>query len=128
MTARATATPLGDGLFALHFDLINDTPAAVEVPAYEPFLDFSVHATADGAPVPVQQPALDTGVRATMIHVPDHGSTRVDTPIRLRIGAAAEAGTDGFVWTIAHPMEGLRLRVELELPPPFAGEYELSPA
>ena len=126
MSARATVTPLGDDLFALHFELINDSPAAVEVPAYEPFLDFSVHATAGGTPVAVQQPALDIGVRATTIHVPNHGSTRVDTPIRLRISADADAGTDGFVWTIAHPREGLRLHIDLELPAPFAGEYELS--
>src|SRR5690348_2817460 len=101
MTVRATATPLGDDLFALHFDLINDGSDEVEVPAYEPFMEFSVHATADGTPVPVQQPALDTGVRVMTIHVHGHGSTRLDTPIRLRIGADAEAGTDGFVWTIA---------------------------
>ena len=127
MSVRAILTPLGDDLFALHFDLINEGPEPIDLPAYEPFLDFSVTARTGGNPVPVRQPALDIGLQATTIHVPAHGSAGLETPIRLRIAAGAEAGTDGFVWTVAHPLAGLSLRIEVGLPAPFAGSYELSP-
>jgi hypothetical protein len=127
MTVRAVLTPLGEDLFGLHFDLINDGPEPIEIPAYEPFLAFSVLAAAGSTPVPVRQPALDLGLQATTIHLAPHAGTTLETPIRLHIAAGAEAGTDGFVWTVAHPLAGLSLRIDLALPAPFAGEYELSP-
>jgi hypothetical protein len=125
MTARAFVTDLGDDLYALHVDLVNDSPDPVEVAVCEPFLDFTVVAVADQAEVPVRQPALDVGVRRATVRIPAHCHIKVETPIRLRIAAGAEPGDDPYVWTIAHAREGLAVHLYLELPSPYGGECDV---
>ncbi len=125
MTARAFATDLGNGLFALHVDLVNDSTDPVEVAVGEPFLDFTVVAVAGQAEVPVDRPPLDADVRRTTRRIPAHCHAKVETPIRLRIAAGAEAGDDPYVWTVAHARDGLAVHLDLELPSPYGGECDV---
>ena len=122
----AVAIPVGDALYALRFELRNVGETAIELPAEYPFTAFSVTATAGGQPLVVHQPALDIAVRPTTFHLPAGGRITVETPIRLRIAEGAEAGTDGFIWTIAHRREALSLQVLLDLPGAFGGPCPVS--
>lgn len=125
MTARAFVTDLGGDLFALHVDLVNDSPDPVEVTVGEPFLDFTVVAVADRAEVPVARPPLEAGGRRTTLRIPAHSHAKVETPIRLRIAAGAEPGDDPYVWTVAHDLDGLAVHLHLELPSPWGGECDV---
>ena len=125
MTARAFVTDLGDDLFALHVDLVNDSPDPVEVAIGEPFLDFTVVAVADQAEVPVARPSLAAEVRPTTLRIPAHCHAKVETPIRLRIAAGAEAGDDPYVWTVPHARDGLAVHLYLKLPSPYGGECDV---
>ena len=128
MTAscRVVAAGSGDGTFSLRFELTNHGTQPLELPSYEPFLAFSVHAEADGVPVPVHEPELDIAVQRTTIRVPVGETITVETPIRLRIAAGAAPGSDGFEWTVPHAPQGLTLRATLNLPPDFAGTYPVA--
>ena len=119
VSCRATALPAGDDVYALSFELRNATADTVEVPFTEPFMDFEILAsTAEGA-VEVHCPALDIPVRRSTLVVPSGGTTPLQTPVRLRIGADADVGTDGFVWTVPRSRDALTLQVRLTLPEPF---------
>ena len=122
MTARAFGTDLGDGLFALHVDLVNDSPDPVEVPVGDPFLDFAVVAVAADAEVPVHRPGLEVEVRRTTVRIAAHGHAKVETPVRLRFAAGAGPGDDPYVWTVAHARDGLAVHLDLKLPSPYGGE------
>jgi hypothetical protein len=125
MTARAFVTDLGDDLFALHIDLVNDSAEPVEVPIGEPFLDFTVVAVADAAEVPVDRPDLRADVHRTTVRIPAHRHAKIETPIRLRIAAGAGPGDDPYVWTVAHTRDGLAIHLDLELPSPYGGECDV---
>jgi hypothetical protein len=125
MTARAFVTDLGDDLFALHVDLVNDSPDPVEVEVGDPFLDFAVVAVADDAEMPVTRPDLAVDVQRTTLRIPAHCHAKVETPIRLRIAAGAEAGDDPYVWTVAHARDGLSVHLYLRLPSPYGGECDV---
>jgi hypothetical protein len=87
---------------------------------YEPFIAFSVLATAHNKPLTVHQPALDIPINPTTIHLPPKVTVTLETPIRLRISESAKPVTDGFLWTIAHAKETVSLQIKLDLPTPFA--------
>ena len=103
----------------------NPGKTPIVLPAHEPFVAFSVLATAGGKPLIVHQPALDIGVNPITIVLPPGGVVTLHSPIRLRIAAGAEPGTDRFVWTIAQRPEDVTLHVRLGLPPPFDGPFPL---
>ncbi|MGD0096496.1 MAG: hypothetical protein ABSB60_08375 [Terracidiphilus sp.] len=115
IACRAIATPMGEPIYSLRFELRNQGPASIELPIYEPFTAFSILATAGGKPLTVHQPVLDIGVRRATLRLEPKATTIIQTPIRLRIAENAKPGTDGFVWTIAHAREGLSLAAKLEL-------------
>jgi hypothetical protein len=116
-TCRAALTPASDGEYGIRFTLSNPTSTAITLKSYEPFLQFQIRATAEGAELPVAQPPLDIPVQRVSITVPASGSVELATPIRLRFGAPASQ--QRFVWSIAHDAKGVQLTFTLELPAPF---------
>jgi len=119
-SCRVIAAACGDAIYSLHFELCNHGTVPIELSTYEPFIAFSVLATADSKPLTVHQPALDIPVNPMTIRLPPKVTVTLETPIRLRISEGAEPGTDGFVWTIAHAKETVSLQIKLDLPAPFA--------
>jgi hypothetical protein len=108
-------------IYSMRFELHNRGAATVELSTLEPFTSFTVTGVAGGKPVTVHQPALDIPVRPMTIRVPPKKTVTIETPIRLRIAQGAEAGSDGFVWTIPHDKKAVSLEVKLNLPEPFDG-------
>ena len=116
---RAVLTPASDGEYGVRFELSNPTGHAIALDTYEPFLQFQVRATANGAALAVDQPALDIPVQPKTVMVPAAGTIELVTPVRLRLRAGAPPAQDRFVWSIAHEFAGVQLIFTLELPPPF---------
>ncbi len=121
---RAWAQPAGDGSLALAIELALDRGPAVALPAFSPFIAFTLQAQADGRPVAVQQPALDLPLHPVQLRVAPGAPLTLHPPIRLRFAGheaadAESAAGDGLVWTIAHPREGVTLTLHLDLPAPF---------
>lgn len=116
---RVIVLPNGEDTYALMFELHNAGADPVNLSCYEPFMDFEVIASAGESPVPVHQPALDIAVREVSVRVAEGGATFLPTPVRLRIREGAEAGVDGFLWTIPRDPDAVWLQVLLHLPPPF---------
>ena len=123
---RAVATPVGNDIYYLRVELENAGAEPVEVATYEPFTAFSIAGTADGRPVMVHQPALDIPVNATTLRIEPGETVTLESPIQLRIAAGADAGNDGFIWTIPHDKAAVELRVQLALPAPLDGTCPLS--
>lgn len=119
ISCRAVAAGCGEPIYFLRFELVNSGPASIELETYDPFMAFSVSAWAGGQRLTVHQPVLDIPVRRAILRLLPQVTVTVGTPIRLRIAEGAEAGTDGFVWTIAHARETTLFEVKLELPAPF---------
>ena len=119
ISCRAVAARCGEPIYFLRFELVNSGPASIELETYDPFMAFSVSAWAGGQRLTVHQPVLDIPVRRAILRLLPQVTVTVGTPIRLRIAEGAEAGTDGFVWTIAHARETTLFEVKLELPAPF---------
>jgi len=118
-SCRVTAVASGEAMYSLHFELINDSAAPVELAMYEPFTAFTMRAMAGDKPLTIDQPAYDIPVNRTIIRVPAGGALTLVTPIRLRILERAEPGTNGFIWTIAEAKEKVSLQIKLNLPDPF---------
>ena len=114
--ATATATRAGENLYALRLEVENPGGEPIEVDTYEPFLAFSVTGTADGRPVTVHQPALDIPINPITLRIDPGETVTLEPPIRLRIVAGAEAGDDGFIWTIPYDPDAVELQVELTTP------------
>jgi hypothetical protein len=128
MNSRATEAPVScramliaaeQSIYSLRFELHNRGAATVELSTLEPFTSFTVTGRAGERPVTVHQPALDIPVRPKTIRVGPNATATIETPIRLRIAEGAEAGNDGFVWTIPHDRKSVSLEVRLNLPAPF---------
>lgn len=125
-SCRAALTPASDGEYGIRFTLTNPTSNPITLKTYEPFLQFQLRATADGAPLAVTQPPLDIPVRALTITVPASRSIDLVTPIRLRFGAGPPS-QQRFVWSIAHAAKGVQLTFTLDLPAPFDQPFTAQP-
>ena len=113
---RAILTPSGGAEYGIRFELTNPTPRPIALDIDEPFLQFRVRASADGAALAVVQPTLDIPINPTTVTVPAAGTLTLASPVRLRFGAPSR---DGLVWSIAHAPAGVELTFTLELPAPF---------
>lgn len=118
-TVRGTALPLGEHIYALTFELRNETAESVDLASYEPFTDFEVLASAGGVRVPVHQPELDIAVREVNIRLPRGVATLLQTPVCLRIEEGAQVASNGLLWTVPRDPDAVSLQVRLLLPPPF---------
>lgn len=119
VTVSATAWPQGEDLASLTIDLRNGTAEDLQLSFNEPFTAFEVLASTQEGPVAVHQPPLDIPVQATSITLPAGGTVSLQTPVRLRITEGAEAGSDGWVWTVPRRRDAVSLQVRLLLPALF---------
>jgi hypothetical protein len=115
---RANLIAQAPGSYDIVFTLTNSSERAVQLEAYQPFLQFQVRALVGASAVAVMQPELDIPVQPQTLTVPGLSDLVLYTPIRMLIEPGATS-RDGMLWAVDHAVHGLVLEFTLGLPAPF---------
>jgi hypothetical protein len=104
----------GDRL-TLAFALANRSSQPRTIRYHRPFMQFDLHAAADGHELPVVRADFDAPVQPAELHLPGGGRGTLDTPVRLRFSPTREMVDDPFVWTIVGEPATVELRATLNI-------------
>ena len=99
-----------DGNVNIVFVLNNASGDSVTVAYMEPFIDFSLTATADDGEVEIIQPMYNIGLRPVTTDLAAGNSLRLAPPFRLRFGPPEPGAGDPMVWTLVHDPAPVQLQ------------------
>jgi len=104
-----------DGQTGLGFILTNSSDESVTVQYMEPFIDFSLRASADDGDVEIIQPMYDIGAHDVSTTLAAGERLRIPAPFRLRFGPPEPPPGDSFLWTLVHEPAPVELEVTIRL-------------
>lgn len=108
-------TKRADGEIVVAFKLSNDSAERVTVTYKEPFVDFTLEATADGEDVEIIQPMYNIGVRQVSTTLEQGQTLRIAPPFRLQFGPPEPPDRGGMVWTLVHEPAALELQAHVHV-------------
>jgi hypothetical protein len=108
-------TKRADGQILLAFTLRNPGADRVTLTYTEPFVDFTLKATAAGREVEIIRPMYNVGVRGVSTTLEQGQTLRIAPPFRLQFGPPEPQRRDNMVWTLVHEPAELDIEARLHL-------------